>query len=75
MKKTNTVVLAKKNDTDVVAVITNKPYTTVVLRNGNAATAVCDRKDGYDVEKGILVCLAKLAYGSNTVNDILKKFS
>lgn len=55
-------------------VIHNEPATVVLWKDGTKTVVKCHEGDEYDPEKGLLLCIAKKAYGNKgRFNDVLRK--
>ena len=59
---------------DIERVIHNEPATVVLWKDGTKTVVKCSEGDEYDPEKGLLLCIAKKAYGNNgRFNDVLRE--
>lgn len=55
-------------------VIFNCPATIVLWEDGTKTVVKCSDGDVYDEEKGLLLCIAKKAYGNNgRFNDVIRE--
>jgi hypothetical protein len=59
---------------DIEKVIYNDPATIVLWKDGTKTVVMCGEYDYYDAEKGLLLCIAKKAYGNNgRFNDVIRE--
>lgn len=60
---------------DIEKVIYNDPATIVFWADGTKTVVKCGEEDIYDYQTGLLMCIAKKAYGNKgKFNDILRKW-
>lgn len=62
-------------DFDIEKVIYNDPATIVLWKDGTKTVVKCDENDTFDQRTGLLLCIAKRAYGGGKYNDVLRKWS
>jgi hypothetical protein len=55
-------------------VIYNPPATIIIWDDGTKTIAKCDEHDTYNAEKGLLICMAKKAYGGKMVREEMDKW-
>lgn len=59
---------------DIEKVIYNGPATIVLWKDGTKTVVKCRKGDDFDFEKGLLLCIAKKAYGNTgKFNDVIRK--
>lgn len=60
---------------EIKKVIYSDPATIVLWTDGTKTVVKCQENDVYDEQTGLLMCIAKKAYGNNgKFNDILRKW-
>lgn len=63
------------NPFDIKKVHFNDPATVVLWADGTKTVVKCGEEDIYDPQTGLLMCIAKKAYGNNgKFNDILREW-
>jgi hypothetical protein len=63
------------NRFDIEKVIYNDPATIVFWADGTKTVVKCGEEDIYDYQTGLLMCIAKKAFGNKgSFNDILRKW-
>lgn len=64
------------NQFEVEKVIYNGPATIVFWKDGTKTVVKCDEEDRFSRETGLLMCIAKKAYGNRgKFNDILREYA
>ena len=69
------IVDKRKNPFDIEKVIFNDPATIVFWTDGTKTVVKCGEEDVYDYQTGLLMCIAKKAFGNKgKFNDILREW-
>ena len=64
-----------KNSFEIKKVHFNDPATVVIWADGTKTVVKCDEEDIYDPQTGLLMCIAKKAFGNKgRFNDILREW-
>lgn len=64
-----------KNSFEIKKVHFNDPATVVIWADGTKTVVKCGEEDIYDPQTGLLMCIAKKAFGNNgKFNDILREW-
>lgn len=62
--------LSKRYRPTITSVMFNDPATIVWFSDGDKVVAVCDERDYFDKEKGVLHCIAKKFMGSTAIAEV-----
>ena len=66
----------KRDDFGIKRVIFNDPATIVYWKDGTKTVARCQEGDTFNKETGLLMCIAKKAYGNKgAFNDVIKSWA
>lgn len=66
--------MALKDTFEIEKVIFNRPATIVLWKDGTKTVVKCSEYDLYDPQTGLLMCIAKKAYGNGgRFNDVIRE--
>lgn len=66
--------MALKDTFEIEKVIFNNPATIVLWKDGTKTVVKCSEYDLYDTQTGLLMCIAKKAYGNGgRFNDVIRE--